>query len=332
MHAARARRPTRWSGGASSTPRSSTRNTWKPTSPRTSPREMLAKDPALRAAFEQRARRGSGVREEPAARLDFFYRRHPSWDERHNLYPVYRTATPCPSWIAVGKDGPDASCRASGRGPARGGARAARLHRPGSGAVGHGHARAGAATAPIDGRLLLLISTDADRRAALPDRRPARRRSRSSASTSTAGGPARRRRIDADVLGYPRASPARRAAPASTASRRCCTATRRSGAPTATSSSCRWIAAKGSSGTARRATCTARRRRSASTPAARRVQRDARSGDPADRRSADDEVHHARADPERAADEVLGPADVPRRARPACPRASTRTRTRAIRW
>ncbi len=26
----------------------------------------------------------------PAARLDFFYRRHPSWDERYNLYPVYR--------------------------------------------------------------------------------------------------------------------------------------------------------------------------------------------------------------------------------------------------
>ena len=26
----------------------------------------------------------------PAARLDFFYRRHASWDERYNLYPVYR--------------------------------------------------------------------------------------------------------------------------------------------------------------------------------------------------------------------------------------------------
>jgi hypothetical protein len=28
----------------------------------------------------------------PAARLEFFYRRHPSWDERLNLYPVMRTA------------------------------------------------------------------------------------------------------------------------------------------------------------------------------------------------------------------------------------------------
>ena len=28
--------------------------------------------------------------EDPNARLDFFYQRHPSWDERFNLYPVYR--------------------------------------------------------------------------------------------------------------------------------------------------------------------------------------------------------------------------------------------------
>ena len=28
----------------------------------------------------------------PAARLDFFFQRSPSWDERFNLYPVYRTA------------------------------------------------------------------------------------------------------------------------------------------------------------------------------------------------------------------------------------------------
>ena len=42
----------------------------------------------------------------------------------------------------------------------------------------------------------------------------------------------------------------------------------------------------------------------------------ARPGDPADPGSADDEVRQAREDPERAALEVLGPADVPRRARP----------------
>jgi hypothetical protein len=28
----------------------------------------------------------------PQARLDFFYRLSPSWDERLNLYPVYRLA------------------------------------------------------------------------------------------------------------------------------------------------------------------------------------------------------------------------------------------------
>ena len=26
----------------------------------------------------------------PSARLEFFYRRHPSWDERFGLYPVLR--------------------------------------------------------------------------------------------------------------------------------------------------------------------------------------------------------------------------------------------------
>ena len=45
-----------------------------------------------------------------------------------------------------------------------------------------------------------------------------------------------------------------------------------------------------------------------------------------------DEVHQARAHPERAADEVLGPPDVPRRARAAAARASTSTRRRATRW
>ena len=53
-------------------------------------REMLARDPALKAAFEQRLREDPGFAASPQARLDFFYRRHPSWDERHNLYPVLR--------------------------------------------------------------------------------------------------------------------------------------------------------------------------------------------------------------------------------------------------
>ena len=110
--------------------------------------------------------------------------------------------------------------------------------------------------------------------------------------------------------------------PASTASRPCCTSTRRSTAPTGTSSSCRWIAARGSTGTGRPATSTARPGRSPSSRplgarASATIAVDARQGHPADPRPAHDQVHQAREDPERAAHEVLGPADAPRRARPA---------------
>ena len=55
----------------------------------------------------------------------------------------------------------------------------------------------------------------------------------------------------------------------------------------------------------------------------------ARQGHPADSRSARDQVHQARADPERAADEVLGPPDVPGRAHPAAARVR-RTPGRAL--
>ena len=56
-------------------------------------RRMLAEDPALREAFERRLREDAAFAGDPAARLAFFYRRHPAWDERYNLYPIYRTAT-----------------------------------------------------------------------------------------------------------------------------------------------------------------------------------------------------------------------------------------------
>jgi hypothetical protein len=58
--------------------------------------EMLAKDPALRAAFEKRLAEDPAFAKSPSARRDFFYRRHPAWDERYNLYPVYRTANVVP--------------------------------------------------------------------------------------------------------------------------------------------------------------------------------------------------------------------------------------------
>jgi len=54
-------------------------------------REMLAKDPALKARFEQRVAEDAAFAKSPQARLDFFYRLHSSWDERYNLYPVMRT-------------------------------------------------------------------------------------------------------------------------------------------------------------------------------------------------------------------------------------------------
>jgi len=53
-------------------------------------REMLSADPKLRAAFAQRLKDVPGLAAGPAARLDFFYRRHTTWDERYNLYPVLR--------------------------------------------------------------------------------------------------------------------------------------------------------------------------------------------------------------------------------------------------
>jgi hypothetical protein len=52
-------------------------------------REMLAKDPALRAQFDEKLK-DPAFAKSPQARLEFFARRHPSWDERFNLYPVMR--------------------------------------------------------------------------------------------------------------------------------------------------------------------------------------------------------------------------------------------------
>ncbi len=54
-------------------------------------REMLANDPELAREFEQRLQEDPGFAADPDARLEFFHRRHSSWDERLNLYPVMRT-------------------------------------------------------------------------------------------------------------------------------------------------------------------------------------------------------------------------------------------------
>ena len=53
---------------------------------------MLAKDPSLRARFDADVAVDPELARSPARRLEWFYRRHPAWDERVNLLPVYRTA------------------------------------------------------------------------------------------------------------------------------------------------------------------------------------------------------------------------------------------------
>jgi len=52
--------------------------------------DMLKTDPHAREEFERRLREDPAFAASPGARLDFFYRRHPSWDDRLNLYPVLR--------------------------------------------------------------------------------------------------------------------------------------------------------------------------------------------------------------------------------------------------
>jgi hypothetical protein len=53
--------------------------------------DMLKKDPAVKKEFERRLAEDPAFAASPAQRLDFFYQRSPSWDERLNLYPIYRT-------------------------------------------------------------------------------------------------------------------------------------------------------------------------------------------------------------------------------------------------
>ncbi|HWY25129.1 MAG TPA: M14 family metallopeptidase [Nevskia sp.] len=52
--------------------------------------QMLAKDAALAQEFRHKLDTDDAFAHDPQARLDFFYRRAPSWDERLNLYPLYR--------------------------------------------------------------------------------------------------------------------------------------------------------------------------------------------------------------------------------------------------
>lgn len=53
-------------------------------------REMMAKDPAVAAAFKKKVAEDAVFAKDPQARLNFFYRLHTSWDEEFNKYPVMR--------------------------------------------------------------------------------------------------------------------------------------------------------------------------------------------------------------------------------------------------
>ncbi|MCW5566809.1 MAG: peptidase M14, partial [Dokdonella sp.] len=56
-------------------------------------RAMLDNDEALRAEFVQRLAEDPAFAASPDQRLEFFARRHASWDERRDLYPVMRIDT-----------------------------------------------------------------------------------------------------------------------------------------------------------------------------------------------------------------------------------------------
>jgi hypothetical protein len=52
--------------------------------------KMIDQDPRLAAEFRNRCERDATFAASPVARLEFFLRRHASWDTRYNLYPVLR--------------------------------------------------------------------------------------------------------------------------------------------------------------------------------------------------------------------------------------------------
>jgi hypothetical protein len=54
-------------------------------------RQMLDTDGEAARQFNDKLATDPSFAADPAARLEFFLRRHESWDERFNLYPIYRT-------------------------------------------------------------------------------------------------------------------------------------------------------------------------------------------------------------------------------------------------
>ena len=54
-------------------------------------RDLMARDPAVKAEFEAKVAADPAFAADPAARLLFFARRHPSWDDHMNRIPIIRT-------------------------------------------------------------------------------------------------------------------------------------------------------------------------------------------------------------------------------------------------
>jgi hypothetical protein len=51
---------------------------------------QMLKDPAVKRAFDERVARDAEFARSPRQRLDFFYRRHPSWDAQMEVVPIVR--------------------------------------------------------------------------------------------------------------------------------------------------------------------------------------------------------------------------------------------------
>jgi hypothetical protein len=56
-------------------------------------KDLLSNDANLAAEFNRKLQADPSFAADPNARREFFHRRHPSWDQRFGLYPIYRTST-----------------------------------------------------------------------------------------------------------------------------------------------------------------------------------------------------------------------------------------------
>jgi hypothetical protein len=54
--------------------------------------DLMKADPSLATEFERKLKEDPAFAADPAARREFFYRRHAAWDARFGLYPIMRVA------------------------------------------------------------------------------------------------------------------------------------------------------------------------------------------------------------------------------------------------